>query len=165
MPPLAHLSGRNQPSCWPPRFAVAPFADYSALDPWPSPLPADCSAFRSFCPALSADLTRCSTLTTLRFLQLALRSPPGVRAGHGSPRARVAPRSALGTLHRYSLRRTRHLAFRSAHGLLHVHRFPLCSAHGLLRARRLARRAGLRIAPYADTLFPCEGWGSLRAFT
>jgi len=45
-------------------------------------------------------LTRCSTLTTLRFPQLALRSPPGVRAGHGSLRARIAPRSALGTLPR-----------------------------------------------------------------
>jgi len=37
-------------------------------------------------------------------------------------------------------------------GLLPARRFPLCPALGLLRARRLALRAGLRIAPYSDTL-------------
>jgi len=33
---------------------------------------------------------------------------------------------------------------------------PPCSGRGLLRFLRLARRAGLRIAPYSDTLRPCD---------
>jgi hypothetical protein len=140
-------------------------ADYSAFDAWLLPLPADCSALHSFCLALTTDLTRCSTLAGLRRLRLAPQLAPAGRAGHGSLRARIAPRSALRTPHRYSLRHTRYLAFRVAHGLLQVRRFLLCAAHGLLRARRLALRAGLRIAPYSDTLRPRAGCGSLRACT
>jgi hypothetical protein len=73
--------------------------------------------------------------------------------------------SALRTSHRYSLRRTRHFAFRVAHRLLQVRRFPLCAAHGSLRARRLALHAGLWIAPYSDTLRLCACCGLLRACT
>jgi hypothetical protein len=54
-------------------------------------------------------------------------------------------------------------AFRVALGLLLARRFPSCAAHGLLRTRRLALRAGLRIAPYSDTLRPVLIRGFLRA--
>ena len=39
----------------------------------------------------------------------------------------------------------------------------LCTVCGLLRARYLTLRAGLRIAPYANTLRPCVAHGLLRA--
>jgi len=125
------------------------------LDAWHSLLRTDCSALRIVRPVLTTDLTRCSTLSALRLLRIAPRSTPCVRAGHGSLRAtdhsvvqhlELCP--ACGFL------RTRHLAFRASLGLLRVRRLQLCAAHGLLRARRLALHAGLRIAPYSDTLRP-----------
>jgi len=45
-------------------------------------------------------------------------------------------------------------ALRVADGLLHPRRSPLRAARGSLRVRRLALHAGLRIAPYSDTLRP-----------
>jgi hypothetical protein len=61
------------------------------------------------------------------------------------------------------LLRTRHFAFPAARGLLRSWLFPLCTAQGLLLARRLTLRDGLRIAPYADTSRPCIVHGLLRA--
>jgi len=156
--PIVRTERPSNPSCWPPRFAVAPVADYSALDTWRSLLHVDCSAFRTVRPVLVTDLTRCSTLSALR-------------------RSRIAPRSTFAPVLRtdcsafstqsfravYGLLRTRHLTFRAAHGLLRARLFPLCTAHGLLRARSLTLREGQRIAPYADTLRPRVAHGLLRA--
>jgi len=162
---LETLRSNHVPSCWPPRFAVAPFTDCSMLDPWLSPLRTDCSALCSFCPVPTTDLTRCSTLTPCasRSLRSVRRLAFVLFADHPAPR--ISPWSALRTLPRYDLRHTRDLAFRDTHRLLQVRRFLLCDIHGSLRARRLTRRAGLRIAPYADTLRPREGYGLLHAFT
>jgi len=113
---------------------------------------------------LLADFTRLSTLSALRRSRIAPLPPPGARAG-----SRVTPRhGSLRVQHlelwtAYRLLRTRCLAFHVALGLLLARRFPLRAARGLLRARRLALCAGLRIAPYADTLRPVLIRGLLRA--
>jgi len=149
------LSAEYVPSCWPPHFAVAPVTDYSMLDAWRSLHRADRSALHIARPVLPTDLTRCSTLSALRLLRIAPRSTRCARAGHGSLRATDC--SAVQHLElcpACGLLRTRHLAFRATPGLLLVRRLPLCAAPGSLRARRLALHAGLRIAPYADTLRP-----------
>jgi len=161
---LVAFRPRYVPSCWPPRFAVAPVTDYSMLDAWRSPLHTDCSAFHFVRPVQTTDLTRRSTLSALRLPRIAPRSTQCARAGHGSLRATdcsVVQHLELCTA--CGLLRPRYLAFHAALGLLLARRFPLCAAHGLLRARRLALHAGLRIAPYSDTLRPCAAYGFLHA--
>lgn len=152
------MRSNHVPSCWPPRFAVAPVrrllrvrhlassascgllrvpqflpgADHrfnSVPDTYLPASPAACAALDPWWPCWSR-ITPC----------------------HGLLRD-----SALGTPPRYGLRRTRHLAFRAAHRLLQVRRFLLRAVHGSLRARRLALNAGLWIAPYSDTLRPRVG--------
>jgi hypothetical protein len=118
----------------------------------------DCSAFRIVRPVLVTDLTRCSTLSTLRRSWIAPRSTfAPVLLTDCSAFSTKSSRTVYGLL------RNRHLAFRPAHGLLRARLFPLCPAHGLLRARSLTLREGLRIAPYADTLRPRVAHGLLRA--
>jgi len=88
------------PSCWPPHFAVAPFTDYSALDAWLSPPHTGCPAFCFVHPTPLTDLTRRTGFDAPLQLRIAPLPSPCARAGPGSPQARIAPRSALGTLHR-----------------------------------------------------------------
>jgi hypothetical protein len=138
-----------------PHFAVAPVTDYSMLDAWHSLLRTNRSALRIVRPVLPTDLTRCSTLSAAPLLRIAPRSTRCARAGHGSLRATdYSVVQHLELCPACGLLRTRHLAFRASLGLLRARRLPLCAAHGLLRARRLALHAGLRIAPYSDTLRP-----------
>jgi hypothetical protein len=118
-------------------------------------LHADRSALHIVSPVLLADFTRRSTLSPLRRLQIAPLPPPGACAG-----SRVTPRHGLLRVQHlelctaYRLLCTRYSAFHVALGLLLARRFPLRAARGLLRVRRLTLHAGLRIAPYADTLRP-----------
>ena len=145
----------------------APVADYSSLDTWLSPLPADCSAFRVVHPMLPTDLTRRSTLDALRRSQIAPLSTSCVRVVH-----RIAPCSTLRALHRSRIAPLSMLVRRACCGLLRPLRFaPCCRSRvdspGLLRLNRsslgrLMLRDGLRIAPYADTSHPCADHGSLR---
>jgi hypothetical protein len=91
----------------------------------------------------------------LRQSRIAPLPTPCVRAGHGSLRATdcsVVQHLELRPAH--GLLRTRHLVLPNDDGLLRSRCVARCTNPGLLRARYLALRAGLRIAPYSDTLRP-----------
>jgi hypothetical protein len=145
----------------------APVADYSSLDTWLSPLPADCSAFCFVHPMLPTDLTRRSTLDARRRLRIAPLPATCVRAVH-----RIAPCSTLKALHRSRIAPLSMLVRHASCELLRSPRFAPCrpsriNPPGLLQSDRssfgdLMLRDGLRIAPYADTSHPCVDHGSLR---
>jgi len=134
------------------------------LDTWLSLLRTDCSALRIVRPVLRPDLTRLAPLSALCRLRIAPLSTHCARAVRGSPRSTdysVAQHLELRTA--CGLLRTRYLVFLAALGFLLVRHLTLHVAPGSLRAQRLALRAGLRIAPYADTWCPCDVRGLLRS--
>jgi hypothetical protein len=145
----------------------APVADYSSLDTWLSPLPADRSAFHFVHPMLLADLTRLSTLDACRRLQIAPLPAICVRAVQ-----RIAPCSTLRALHRSRIAPLSMLALHASCGLLRFLRFAPRRRSRIYPSRllrsdcspfsNLMLRDGLRITPYADTWHPCVDHGFLR---
>jgi hypothetical protein len=141
------------------RSRIAP---YPTLD---APRIARIAPFAALLRPCAAPVAACSAGFAWPGLRIAPPRPPAFRAAHGglrvqhfklAPRTPALPVSGLLRLPRLSAARL--LADCSAPLLLTL--FP---ARRLLRARFLAFRAGLRIAPYAHPFRPSAAYGLLRA--